>query len=124
MKRNELCADILFDYVQKFVPVPRACFEEILDEWVLTPVTLCGETVGAIMVKGNEIHIAVKPGAHGFWVSRRYLPLLLNIISVHGCAVTSVRPDNLRSIEFVERLGFYRTGANEHFVNYRRDHAN
>lgn len=67
-----------------------------------------GQTAGAIIVRGDEIHACVLPWACGRWMSRRTLSVLRGVIQQHGQAVTSATTEAGR--QFVRRLGFRQQG--------------
>ena len=88
--------------------------EKAFGDWEVSPVL-----GGAILVKGNEIHVAVKPESRGRWLSRRLVKAFPGrLIDQYGLAVTSVMEDNETGINFVERLGFKRTGKEKGKVSY------
>ena len=113
--------EILYNYMASKTNISRADFDIAMNDWQLDPVELSGEVVGCVMTKGNEIHIAAEPKHFGRWaartLSRKYL---INGIERYGYLVTKVFPHNE---DFVQRLGFYKTGIDGSFITYRIDHA-
>jgi ribosomal protein S18 acetylase RimI-like enzyme len=80
------------------------------------------QPVGALMFKGDEVHVGIRPTYRGRWWSKRLRRVILGgLIEKHGCARTSVMKDNRSGIEFVERLGFKRSGENAAMIHYRMD---
>lgn len=74
---------------------------------------------GAVLVRENEVHVAVKDEARGRWLSRKLIRQILGKMLEHyGVVKTSVKNDNGPGREFVERLGFERVGSDEGKVSY------
>lgn len=72
------------------------------------PVTVDGNTAGAVIVQGAEVHACVLPWACGRWMSRAMLRVLDDVIARHGRAETSATTEAGR--KFVQRLGFVPSG--------------
>lgn len=81
-------------------------FCESVAGWRVVPVVARGETVGALLINGPEIHACVLPVAHKRWVSRALLAELDAVIQEHGYAVTRVDESREQGKHFVRRLGF------------------
>jgi ribosomal protein S18 acetylase RimI-like enzyme len=74
---------------------------------------------GAVLVKGNEVHVAVVQESKGRWLSRRLIKEVLGkIIEQYGVAVTAVMSDNEQGQRFVERLGFVKIRSEEKKAHY------
>lgn len=89
---------------QRMPGVTLEAFRAELEACEVHPVLVDGEPVGAVVVKGPEIHACVLPKARGRWFSRQYARLLAATIAKHGRATTSATTEDGR--RFVERLGF------------------
>lgn len=75
--------------------------------WDVHPVLLDGETVGAILVNGPEIHACIA-GGYGRWFRKEQVAILNAVIERHGYAQThATTPAGER---FVARLGFQKVG--------------
>lgn len=83
-------------------------FARAMDGAEVHPVKVAGECVGAVIVKGNEIHACVLPKASGRWFTRREARVLNDVIERYGFAQTSATTP--AGVEFVRRLGFTRCG--------------
>ena len=84
-------------------------FREMLRAWDVHEIKAGGDIVGAVLVKGPEIHACILPKAQGRWIGRPQLRILNNVIKKHGYAKTSATTPGGK--EFVERLGFHAEGA-------------
>lgn len=83
-------------------------FAQALEDAEVHPVKVAGECVGAVIVKGNEIHACVLPEASGRWFTRREARVLNDVIDRYGFATTTATTP--AGVEFVRRLGFTRCG--------------
>lgn len=118
------CLDILYAHISSTIDCSREECVKALGDWTLTPIEVKGETVGAIMERGNEIHVAVTPSAHRVWARRGLARKHLEDgIKKYGFMITKASPVNQKGIEFIERLGFYPVGVDGLFIQYRIDHA-
>ncbi len=97
----------LFQSIRARLPddYPFRRFLDSLIGWDVLPVMIDGALIGAVMIRGNEIHIGCEKPMRA---SPRALikSFLLPIIKKHGSAVTSVMHDNRRGLIFCKRLGF------------------
>jgi GNAT superfamily N-acetyltransferase len=83
------------------------------------PFEIIGVNGGAVMVRGNEVHVAVVKSCEGKWISRRLIrDVLGKLITQYGCAVTTVMKDNERGQRFVERLGFNKVREEKGTIGY------
>jgi GNAT superfamily N-acetyltransferase len=104
---NELQA--AFESVKPRAPALRFDdFEEFVRGAEVHPAVVDGEVVGALIVKGPEIHACVLPKAKGRWGSKRLLSVLHRVIRTHGYATTSATTAD--GVAFVRRLGFVQDG--------------
>lgn len=77
----------------------------ILNDWEVKAFCDGERTIGMLMVKGPELHVAVLPEVRGKWLSRRLIREVFNpIFKTYGKAETDVSPDNEKGIEFVNRI--------------------
>lgn len=73
-----------------------------------------------LLTKGPEIHVAVLPNYRGRWLSSRLIKSVLGLIfSEYGFAVTSVMANNVKGLDFVERIGFKRQSSHNGVIHYR-----
>jgi len=96
---------MLYESVRDRLNIGFYDFELALRDWEIVPLTEQKKTIGAIMRKGNELHIGygVKPRAS---IRRHIRPVLQKAIKDYGCAVTKIQSDNRTGQQFCERLGF------------------
>lgn len=81
-------------------------FLDMTAGWDVHPVLLGGVVVGAVLIKGPEIHACINSKAHGLWMNKRILALLDCVVERHGMAVTRVMSASKAGVDFVTRLGF------------------
>lgn len=85
----------------------RQDFIEAFGTWLVRPVKVRGEIVGAVLVGGNQIHACIKPQGFRRWLTKGVLQdTLLKVMAEHGRAITSVAKDNEIGHRFVAGLGF------------------
>ena len=85
--------------------VPEDRFHGMLDGWEIIPVVESGETIGAVIRKGAELHIGVTRTPLASY-RRQIREVVRDTIAVNGYIVTAVRKDNRNGINFCVRLGF------------------
>ena len=88
--------------------ITEAAFTDALADAVVHPVDVDGRPVGAVIVKGPEIHACIACDVRGLWMSKWLLRLLGDVVRKHGHAITRATTDEGR--QFVQRLGFVRRG--------------
>lgn len=99
-----------FDSIRKRAPgVTPDAFVAAAAWCDVHPVTVDGAVVGAVLVKGPEIHACVAESARGRWLTRRVLGILRGVIEQHGKAIT--RATTQEGAAFVKRLGFLPVGG-------------
>lgn len=77
-------------------------------------------TIGMLIIKGPELHVAIIPEYRKKWLSARLIKEVIGgIMDKYGYAVTTVNHDNLKGQNFVERLGFKRQSFFEGIIHYR-----
>ena len=92
---------------------------EALADWRLVALKDGDTPVGMIMVKDNEVHVAVVPAYRGFWYSRRlYAQIISPLLNQFGKLKTMVCADNLAGQIFVERFGFTKSGESPGLHHY------
>ena len=107
-RRDEAIAAAYESARERLGGITAAEFAEGLAGWDVHPATVDGAIVGAVVVRGKELHACVIPEACGRWFKRREAAILAGVIAEHGCAVTTATTDAGR--RFVERLGFVQAG--------------
>jgi hypothetical protein len=93
-------------------PIGYGEFAKAMQGWSVEPVRVDGRIVGAMLMRGAEIHVGVKDDGKRRWATRRFLRATLGkTVRAHGRAVTAVMHDNERGQAFVQRLGFVPVGT-------------
>lgn len=92
-------------------------FLDALASWDVKAFCRGEEVVGMLMLKANELHVAVLPHERGKWLSRRLIRDVIGpLLERYGFAKTSVSGDNEKGRDFVSRIGF-----NEGCIHTLRD---
>lgn len=83
----------------------QATLAALFADWDVVPLRDGEEIVGAVFMKGAELHVGVSrvPRASHRRLVRE---ILCRTIERHGAATTQVRSMNVRGIAFCKRLGF------------------
>lgn len=89
--------------------VSLEAFADALAGAQVHPVSVDGECVGAVIVRGCEIHACVLPSARGRWFGRAQAAILDGVLKKHGVASTSAT--TAQGVAFVQRLGFRQFGS-------------
>ena len=100
--------EFVYNSIEERISLPKDEFMEQLKEWELKPVELDGVLTAVVMVKDNEVHVAVREGYKGRWMKRGSVirGILAPILDKYGEIVTRAEFDNFESRAFIERLGF------------------
>ena len=109
MTEQEQAVLMVYESVKQRLPINFSQFQEALKDWEFVPLTENGQIIGAVMLKGNEIHVGygIKPKAS----IKKHLKQTLNILlEKYGEVVTSVQKGNDRGLEFCKRLNFIQIG--------------
>lgn len=96
---------IIYESVKSRLPITLEQFEEALKDWDFVELTENGELIGAVMIKGNELHVGYgkKPTAS---IRGHIKKTLKTLLDKYGYAVTMVQKENERGLNFCKRLGF------------------
>ncbi len=97
--------------------LPLEAFMEYLKDFDIHPVMDQDEIIGAVMTKGNEIHVGITRTPQGAHL-RELRDILCGIIMRHGTARTAVMHDNIAGMEFCRRIGFEETHRDERGVHF------
>jgi len=104
-------------------PVEYEQFAQAMQEWDVEPVEVDGRIVGAVLMRGPEIHACIKPEGFGRWLSRRVLrDTLVRLVAEHGRAETAVATGNAVGEAFVRRLGFVESERSNGVTRYTYGH--
>jgi GNAT superfamily N-acetyltransferase len=95
-------------------------FAALFADWDIEPVTVGGEVVGALLMRGPEIHCGVVPDARRRWMRKELLQRTLGrLVRRYGYAMTRITADHTPGIEFVRRVGFEQTGSTGNLTEWR-----
>lgn len=95
-------------------------FAAAMREWEVEPVEVGGQIVGAVLMRGPEIHCAVLPKASRRWMRKGLVQRTLGrIVRRYGYAVTKVSAGHLPGLQFVRRLGFEETANDGPTTEFR-----
>ena len=98
-------ADMLYESVKTKLPVSKEIFIETLKGWEIIPLWKQKEVIGAVLLKGNEIHVGYgKPC--GASMRLHIKQTLRKVLDQYGYAITYVMNDNINGLNFCKRLGF------------------
>lgn len=84
-------------------------FERAVKGAEIHPLEVHGETAGAIIVIGPEIHVCVLPQYERRWANKKAAAVLNGVIEKHGYATT--KPSTPKGEEFIKRVGFVNCGT-------------
>ena len=77
-------------------------------------------TIGMLLIKGPELHVAILPKYRKRWLSKRIIKMIIGErLEKYGYAITSVMLDNKIGQDFAERLGFKRQSYSDGIIHYR-----
>lgn len=96
--------------LQDRISIPFDAFTRALESWDVKAFCKGKDVVGMLMLKDDELHVAVLPEVRGKWLSRRLIKEVLGpLVKQYGTAKTKVSVDNPIGQEFVKRIGFAST---------------
>lgn len=95
----------MYESVMDRVKIPYPEFLALLGCWEAFPIIDQGQIIGALVRRGNELHLGVNRRPRT--LATRYLrAVLANTIAHYGYATTKVGKDNPAGVAFCRRLGF------------------
>lgn len=114
-------AGLTFEIVRERMPGwTEERFKEAVKEYDFSPVMVGGETVGAVMHRGPELHVSVLPHARKRWFNKSIRAFIADKIREYGYVATVVEDGHDDGHRFAERLGFKRVEPGiPGFVIYR-----
>ena len=94
---------------------------EQLAEFDVLPLTAGEETVGMVMLRGPEVHVAILPLWRRRWLTRGLFEAFLGgLEEKYGYALTSCFDDEPEKIDFITRLGFRQIHAEDGMLFFER----
>ena len=99
-----------------------AQFKRSINGWSISPVTDLGEVIGAVRIRGPEIHVGFSRRPVST-IRRQIRKELGALVSKYGFAETKVISSNESGIKFCERLGFKKVNVSDGIVFLRCDRA-
>jgi hypothetical protein len=113
--------ECVFASVQSRIQCDYAVFERAFTDFELVPIWYRGKTVGAVMRRGPEVHIAIEPTYQGrIWLRPVLQHELQETIKRFGRAVTSVSNDHVIGHRLARLLGFRVTSKDHTMTHYER----
>jgi hypothetical protein len=100
-------AECIYESVKDRLTLPLDAFVRATGDWEFVPVMENGQMIGAVMRKGNELHVGFT--RQGACIRGQIRRILGDVLAAYGSAVTMVRRSNGRGLRFCERLGFEKT---------------
>lgn len=116
------CISILYAKVLKELPLSREEYEFTLLGWELEPIIIRNEQIGIWLRYDHEVHVELeKPEAikYGRRIIEEYFKRDLGLL---GYLTTTSKKD-IQTVQFLERLGFYKTIEDDKFFYYRADQS-
>lgn len=111
--------DRLWDQVEDALYITKEQWLASIEGWEITPHMQSGEVVGAVMVKGTELHFT---NFGKLRVRREDIRHYLEpIIEKHGSVTTRTPHHMERQHRFNQMLGFVETGGDEFDIFYKLD---
>lgn len=90
--------------------------------WDVTPIYRSGSLAGFFCTQENEIHCYRSDDFRGRWITHQDLERLTRpLFERYGFIKTKVRNSNEQGHEFVTRLGFHKTGADDALTYYEAE---
>lgn len=118
--RDEALAIAARSVIARAPWVTPGAFSSAADGAECVPVEVDGRCVGAILVRGSEIHACIDPAGHGRWCGKPALRLLARVIAEHGRATTRVLATATAGLHFVARMGFKPVGRDGDALIFER----
>ena len=96
---------VLYESVKNRISINLYDFLICMHDWNVVPLYEDNEIIGAVIIKGTEIHVgyAIKPTVS---VLKHIKQSLALVLKDHGFATTQVLESNLSGLRFCKRLGF------------------
>ena len=96
---------LLYKSVEKRLTMTLPDFILLLDSWDVIPLSQDNKIIGAVIIKGPELHVGygVAPKAS---VLKHIKIALIPVLNKYGFALTIVKETNLTGLKFCKRLGF------------------
>jgi hypothetical protein len=97
--------EMLYQSVKDRLTISCSEYINAIKNWEIVPLKRQNEVIGAVLIKGNEVHIGYgKPAGAAL---KAHLRLTLKkLLDKYGYVVTYVQNDNLKGLNFCKRLGF------------------
>ena len=119
---TEQAMQMVYQSVNKRIGCSFEQFKDALKDWAFIPLTENGEVIGAVMQKGNELHIGYGKKAKSS-ILRHIRKPLRDAITNYGFAETSVMANNPAGLKFCKRLNFVEIGRDSGRILLRCDRS-
>ncbi len=94
---------------------------EQAEDFDILPLIAMDETVGMIMLRGPEVHVAILPEYRKRWLTRGLIEAVLGgLEKQYGYCLTSCFADEPEKIDFITRLGFQQIHAENGMLFFER----
>ena len=95
--------------------------EDQVVEFDICPIKSDDETIGMLMIRGPEVHVAILPEYRRRWLTRGLIHEVLDgIENEYGYCLTSCFSDEERNIDFITRLGFKQIHTENGMIFFER----
>lgn len=112
--------EIVYDVIKHRIPgIGLSDFECIFARFTFHPVQHAGETVGAILQDGPEMHAVIQPEFRGRWAGKPELALLHSALDEYGEVLSAVMNEHAQGHRFAHRLGFQEIAKDGTMTHYR-----
>jgi N-acetylglutamate synthase-like GNAT family acetyltransferase len=108
---RDILENILREALQERVVLTKQQVKEIFKEFVLYGISNDTEIVGCILLKENEIHVAVlKSFRKRFFTKKLFKQVATDVVKEYGSLKTKVLDTNTIGLDFITKLGFKKEG--------------
>ena len=95
--------------------------EQQVEEFDIRPIKSDDVTIGMLMIRGPEVHVAILPEYRKRWLTRGLIEDVLDgLENEYGYCLTSCFENEPGNIDFITRLGFKRIHAENGMLFFER----
>lgn len=110
----------VFNFIAQQTGMEKEAIEEALKDWEANEIIADGKSIGTMIIKGTEVHMAFKPEHYRFALRRKQIQELMSpYFGRMGFLTTRILVDQVNAQDFVQRIGFKQThtdGAFNYFL--------
>jgi Mg-chelatase subunit ChlD len=100
---------LIYQSVRDRVAMSLVEFTKAMGEWEVEPFEHNGAIIGGVLARGNEIHLGLAERPKGT-IRKGLRQAMAERMARYGSLTTQVMQDNVRGLQFCERLGFKEVG--------------